>query len=95
MGTTTTVPIVAPAPAPTQDALVAQILAEIAALKQQFAAQAIQGAVHGPYEDLAIKGLEVLEKIIDGMSVDQKVKAWQNWFDFWQPLFDAAKALKP
>lgn len=48
-------------------------------------------AAHGPYEDLAIEGIRLIEKLIDGMTAEQKAKVWQNWIDFWQPLLDAAK----
>lgn len=54
-------------------------------------AASVQAAVHGPYEDLAIAGLHLIEKLIDGMSADQKQKVWQNWIDFWQPLLDLGK----
>jgi hypothetical protein len=47
---------------------------------------------HGPYEDLGIKALEVIEKVIDGQSAEQKVKLWGNWIDFWQPAVEAAIA---
>ena len=45
-------------------------------------------AAHGPYEDLGIAMLRVIEKLIDGQSPDQRVKLWQNWIDFWQPFVD-------
>lgn len=32
--------------------------------------------------------LRVVEKLIDGQSPEQKVKLWQNWIDFWQPIVD-------
>lgn len=48
-------------------------------------------AAHGPYEDLAIKGLDLIEKLIDGQTPEQKAKIWQNWIDFWQPLLALAK----
>ena len=43
-------------------------------------------AVHGPYEDLAIAGLNFLTELVKGMSPEQRVLVWQNWIDFWQPL---------
>lgn len=50
----------------------------------------LQAAVHGPYEDLAIKALEVIEKIIDGQPPDVKKQLWEwyiedmkGWRAFW------------
>lgn len=54
----------------------------------------ISASVHGPYEDLIIEGLKVLEKLIDGQTPEQKAQLWQNWIDFWKPLIDALKGLK-
>lgn len=54
----------------------------------------IQAAVHGPYEDLAIKGLEVVLELIKGQTPEQKAKIWQNWIDFWQPLMDIGKGMR-
>lgn len=43
-------------------------------------------AVHGPYEDLAIEGIRFMGKLIDGQSVEQKAKMWQQWIDFWESV---------
>ena len=50
-------------------------------------------AVHGPYEDLAIKGLDVLEKIIDSQPKDIQAQLWnmwlqdlQSWRQFWKDI---------
>lgn len=48
-------------------------------------------SVHGPYEDLAIEGIRLIEKLIEGQTPEQKAKIWQNWIDFWQPLLDIGK----
>jgi hypothetical protein len=48
----------------------------------------INAAIHGPYEDLAIKALEVVEKLIDGQTPEQRAQIWQNWINFWKPLMD-------
>jgi hypothetical protein len=48
-------------------------------------------ALHGPYEDAIIAGFKVMEKLIDGQTVEQKAKLWQNWIDFWQPFMEIAK----
>ena len=54
----------------------------------------LQAAVHGPYEDLAIAGIQLIEKLIDGMSAQQKQEVWQNWIDFWKPLVELGKGIK-
>jgi hypothetical protein len=54
----------------------------------------VQAAIHGPYEDLAIAGIQLIDKLVDGMSPEQKAKVWQNWIDFWQPLLELGKATK-
>jgi hypothetical protein len=30
--------------------------------------------------------LRVIEKLIDGMTPEQKAQAWQQWFTFWEPV---------
>jgi hypothetical protein len=49
-------------------------------------------AAHGPYEDLGIKALEVLEKIIDGQPPEVRKQCWQwfiedvkAWRELWHP----------
>lgn len=51
----------------------------------------VSTAVHGPYEDLAIEGLRLIEKLIDGQTPEQKAQIWQNWIDFWKPLLEIGK----
>jgi hypothetical protein len=53
--------------------------------------QPITAAVHGPYEDLAIEGLRLIEKLIDGQTPAQKALIWQQWIDFWKPLMEIGK----
>ena len=83
-----------PAIIPTAPALPPDIATQIAAVLGQM--KALQNApslgVHGPYEDLGIKALEVIEKVIDGMSADQKAKVWGDWIAFWSPTIQAAIA---
>lgn len=50
-------------------------------------------SVHGPYEDLAIAGIQLIEKLIDGQTPEQKAKIWQSWIDFWQPLMEIGKRM--
>lgn len=47
-------------------------------------------AIHGPYEDLAIAALCLLEKIVDGQPPEVKKQLWEwfiedmkGWRDFW------------
>lgn len=46
----------------------------------------ITAAVHGPYEDLAIAGLSLMGKLIDGATVEQRQKMWEAWIEFWDHL---------
>ena len=62
------------------------LLAVSPALSPATVPAAVQAAVHGPYEDLAIAGINLIEKIIDGMTPTQKATVWQQWIDFWAPL---------
>lgn len=52
-------------------------------------------AVHGPYEDLAIEGLRVIEKLIDGQTADQKAQCWQQWINFWDRLATIVGLIHP
>ena len=54
----------------------------------------IQAAIHGPYEDLAIEGIKLIEKMIDGQTVEQRNHIWQGWIDFWDGLFKTVGLLK-
>lgn len=53
----------------------------------------VAAAIHGPYEDLGIEGLKVIQLLIEGMTPEQKATVWQNWINFWQPLMDLGKTL--
>ena len=46
----------------------------------------IQASVHGPYEDLAIAGINLLTELIKGQTPEQKAQIWQGWIDFWKLL---------
>ncbi len=54
----------------------------------------IQAAIHGPYEDLAIMGLNVVLELIKGQTPEQKAAIWQGWIDFWKPLVELGKIPK-
>lgn len=50
-------------------------------------------SAHGPYEDLAIRIIELVEKIIDGQPPEVKKQIWEwyiedtkAWRDFWKSL---------
>lgn len=52
---------------------------------------AATAAVHGPYEDLAMKVLDVIEKVLDGQPADVRKQLWQwyiedmkGWREFWK-----------
>jgi len=53
----------------------------------------VAAAIHGPYEDLAIEGLRLIEKLIDGQTADQKATIWKQWIDFWNALANLAKGV--
>lgn len=48
-------------------------------------------AIHGPYEDLAIKGLDVVLELIKGQTPEQKATIWQGWIDFWKQIGELGK----
>ena len=50
-------------------------------------------AIHGPYEDLAIEGIRLLEKIIDSQPKDVQAQLWNMWLEdlkawrqFWKDI---------
>jgi hypothetical protein len=56
-------------------------------------AEPAQVVVHGPYEDLAIAALRVIEKIIEGQPPEIKAKLWEwfaedmkAWREFWKAV---------
>ena len=56
-------------------------------------AELASASVHGPYEDLAIAALRVIEKIIDGQPAEVKKQLWEwyvedmkSWREFWKAV---------
>lgn len=44
--------------------------------------QPIAGAIHGPYEDLFLEGLKVLEIVIKDAPDNVKQEFWKEWLAF-------------
>ena len=53
----------------------------------------LNAVLHGPYEDAIIAGFQVMEKLIDGQTPEQKAQLWANWITFWQPFMVLAQSL--
>lgn len=53
----------------------------------------LTGSIHGPYEDLALKSLEVLEIIIKDMPQDAKQQYWAQWLEFHKGLQTIAEKM--
>ena len=43
---------------------------------------AITTSVHGPYEDLAIAAIGLVEKLIDSQTPEVKIKIWSDYLGF-------------